>query len=63
IVTTSIRSVNVKKIEKMIERLCGAKPILCVNIRDATIKDPANLKELIKDITKKLKATIEKSGI
>ncbi len=63
IVTTSIRSVNVKKIEKMIERLCGAKPILCVNIRDATIKDPANLKELIKDITKRLKATIEKSGI
>ena len=62
-VTTSIRSVKVEKVEKIIERLCGAKPLLCVNIRDATIKDPAKLKELIKDITKRLKATIEKNGV
>ncbi|MBS7625215.1 hypothetical protein KEJ29_06545 [Candidatus Bathyarchaeota archaeon] len=34
IVTTSIRSVKVEKVEKIIERLCGAKPLLCVNIRD-----------------------------
>ncbi|MEM2825455.1 MAG: hypothetical protein QXG94_03720, partial [Candidatus Bathyarchaeia archaeon] len=34
IVTTSIRSVKVEKVEKIIERLCGARPLLCVNIRE-----------------------------
>ncbi|MEM1508239.1 MAG: hypothetical protein QW262_08360 [Candidatus Bathyarchaeia archaeon] len=63
IIITSIQSTKTEKIERIVERLCRAKPLLCVNIKDATIKDPVKLKELIKDIAKRLKATMEKSGI
>ncbi|MEM2164163.1 MAG: hypothetical protein QW071_01960 [Candidatus Bathyarchaeia archaeon] len=63
IVTTSIQSIRVDKIEKIVEKLCGAKPLICVNIRDATIRNSVKLREAIEDIAKKFKAIVKGEDI
>lgn len=55
-ITTSIRSLKTAAIERIVEKLCGAKPILCINVRDAIIRSPTELKEVIKGVVKELKA-------
>lgn len=57
VITTSIQSVKPTRIARIVEKLCRAKPLLCINIRDLVIRDPAKLKEAIQDVVKRFKAT------
>lgn len=62
IVTTSIRSMKTERIENIVEKISGIKPLLCVNVRDAIIKDPVKLRDTIKDFIERFKATVEGSS-
>ncbi|MEM0239963.1 MAG: NAD(P)H-dependent oxidoreductase [Candidatus Nezhaarchaeales archaeon] len=56
VITTSVRSMKTAKIERVVEKLCRAKPMLCANIRDATIRDSAKLKETVQEVVNELRA-------
>ncbi|MEM2724428.1 MAG: NAD(P)H-dependent oxidoreductase [Candidatus Nezhaarchaeales archaeon] len=56
VIATSVRSMETAKIERNVEKLCGAKPMLCANIRDATIRDSAKLKETVQEVVNELRA-------
>lgn len=52
VVTTSTLTSNCSKIEEVVEELCGAKPVFCININAAKVKDGANLKQAINEVAK-----------
>lgn len=58
IITTSIQSVSVRRIEKIVEKLNGTKPLLCINIRDRIIRDYNELMSVIQDFIRRLKAIL-----
>lgn len=58
IVTTSVQNIGIARIERIIERLSGVKPLLCTNVRDAVIKDPVKLKETVQDLIRRLKTVL-----
>lgn len=63
VITTSFQSVKPTRIASIVEKLCRAKPLLCINIRDLVIRDSAKLKEAIQDVVKKLKATTKRIDV
>ncbi|MEM3967446.1 MAG: hypothetical protein QXK04_06720, partial [Ignisphaera sp.] len=54
IITTSAMPTECRKIEKSIEESWRLKPMLCINITTAMIKDSTGFRRLIHDIVKKL---------
>ncbi|MEM4576115.1 MAG: hypothetical protein QW701_01490 [Candidatus Nezhaarchaeales archaeon] len=62
IITTSVRSVGVTRLERVVEKLNGVKPLLCINVRDVIIRDYNELRKVIQEIIKRLKAILSASA-
>lgn len=56
IVTTSTLVIDPEKIKKVVEELCGSRPIVAINLVVAVLKDETRILNIVHDLVKVLKS-------
>lgn len=54
VITTSTLDVDCSRVSRVVEELYGSEPALCVNVRSAQVGDPAELRRISCDISRKI---------